>query len=45
MKKSIIPGFGIILHIITCERDKKETFGAIGIIYTILSIGLLKFIV
>jgi heme/copper-type cytochrome/quinol oxidase subunit 1 len=27
----IIPEFGIISHIIASKRDKKETFGTIGI--------------
>lgn len=41
----ILPGFGIISHIISQERGKKETFGTLGIIYAILAIGLLGFVV
>lgn len=41
----ILPGFGIISHIIRQERGKKEAFGSLGIIYAILAIGLLGFVV
>lgn len=41
----ILPGFGIISHIISQERGKKEAFGFLGIIYAIIAIGLLGFVV
>jgi len=41
----ILPGFGLISHIITQERNKEGTFGSIGIIYAIIAIGFLGFIV
>merc|ERR1712121_409454 len=40
----ILPGFGIISHIIS-SKTNKLAFGSLGIIYAIISIGILGFLV
>jgi len=41
----ILPGFGVISHVISQNRGKINVFGRLGIIYAIISIGFLGFIV
>nr|YP_009115230.1 cytochrome c oxidase subunit I [Wadicosa fidelis]AIZ97176.1 cytochrome c oxidase subunit I [Wadicosa fidelis] len=41
----ILPGFGIVSHVISSSVGKREPFGSLGMIYAMLGIGGMGFVV
>lgn len=41
----ILPGFGIVSHIIRSSVGKREPFGVLGMIYAMVGIGGMGFVV
>lgn len=41
----ILPGFGMVSHIVNVARGKEVIFGFVGMVYAILAIGVLGCVV